>query len=133
MTASRKLTVLLLLACFALLIGSGCDQINKMTKGIPGKVQGQCLDKNGAGRGYVSVVLKEVSTGKEAYQQNAEDSGNFFFDAVEPGKYIIVTYLVGQVPVPNDCKEFNVTPGKTIMRNVVLEDVEKKSDSVPNF
>ncbi len=133
MTASRKVVVLTLLACLALLLSSGCNKINELTKGIPGKVQGQLLDKNGAGRGYVSVVLKEVETGKEAYQQNAEDSGNFFFDQVEPAKYIIVTYLVGQTPVPNNCKEFVVTPGKTIMQNVILEDVAKKESSGTDY
>jgi hypothetical protein len=122
MTACRKLAAITLLLCFALLLGSGCDKLNI---NVPGKVQGQCLDSSGAGRGYISVALKNVETGKEDYQMNAEDSGNFFFDGVEPGKYIIITYGMGKTPIPNDSSEFNVTPGKTVMKNVTLGEMEK--------
>jgi hypothetical protein len=108
----------------SLLLAGGCDKLNKALSGIPGKVQGQCLDTSGGPRGYISVVLKKVDTGEEKYQQNAEDSGNFFFDEVEPGRYQILTYLVGKKEVPNDTKEINVTPGKTVMQNVTVLDAK---------
>lgn len=119
---NKILAATLTLVAASLLLGGGCDKLNKAFSGIPGKVQGQCLDTSGGPRGYISVVLKNVETGEEKYQQNAEDSGNFFFDEVEPARYKILTYLVGKVEVPNDTKEILVTPGKTVMQNVTVMD-----------
>lgn len=119
---STAVLLALLGAALLLSLSTGCDKISKAFSGIPGKVQGQCLDKNGGPRGYISVRLQAVDTGEVKYQQNAEDSGNFFFDTVEPGKYKILTFVSATEEVPNDTKPINVTPGKTIMQNVTIVD-----------
>lgn len=102
-------------AAIAVFGGTGCDKIK-----VPGNVAGQLINEGGVGQGYLSVRLCDAKTGADVATQTAEDSGNFFFDHVDPGRYIIKTYYGGEKEVPNDCKPFTLAFAKTLKLTITL-------------
>lgn len=104
-------SVIIFSMCLAFI--SSCDKIN-----VPGNIAGQILNEAGQGQGYMSIHCIDAETGREADIQTAEDSGNFFFSKVEPGKYELKTFSMAGVEIPNDCEGVTLTAGRTL--NVVI-------------
>lgn len=99
----------------AAVTGTGCNKIK-----IPGNVAGQLINEGGVGQGYLSVKLCDAKTGVAVQTQTAEDTGNFFFDHVDPGRYVIKTYFGGEKEVPNNCKPFGLSIGKTLKLTITI-------------
>ena len=59
-----------------------------------GKVQGSVTDEAGAAIPGAQVVLRNTQTGVDVTRQTDGD-GNYVFDFVEPGEYIIVIEQTG--------------------------------------
>jgi hypothetical protein len=91
-----------------LALGAGCKEIN-----IPGNLAGQILNQAGQGQGYLSVAAIDVETGVEAQRLTAEDGGNFFFEKLDAGRYIIKTFSMAGKELPNDCPEVSLGAGRT--------------------
>jgi hypothetical protein len=115
-----RLTMRLLALCILLTAVAWSSSCDKMKVNIPGKVQGQLLSEGGQGQGYMSVQLVDPATQSVTYQMTTEDTGNFMFESVEPGKYQMKTLVGNQVKCRNDAKEIRVSPGKTVSINVVV-------------
>jgi hypothetical protein len=114
---SRILTIAALLACCLLVTVAGC---NKLNINIPGSVTGQLLNAGGQPQGYTSVKLCDVASGNEVQVQTSEDSGNFFFEKVPPGEYIIKVGNVGGSEMPCDSTPFKLGPGKTLSLTITI-------------
>lgn len=113
------------LALSALLIiaaATGCDKL----KDIPANFSGQVLDTAGVQQGYVSVALIDTETGQETYRETTEDTGNFFFEKIEPGKYTVKVLRGGSDEMPNDLGEVSISPGKTVEKTITVQQPEKK-------
>ena len=103
----------LLLAAFAL---GSCNVVGN----IPGNIAGQLMNEGGQGQGFIAVQLLDAETRTLVTSETADDKGNFMFKGVEPGRYIIKTVPVGGGELRNDCEEFNLSPGKTLTKNVII-------------
>lgn len=110
MSVLMRCTVAAMALLTMLVCASGCDKL----KNIPGNVAGIVIDSAGVGQGYITVQLIDQTTLQVMYQQTTEDSGNFFFDKCEPGKYTVTVLGMGQVPYSADVTEINLPPGKTL-------------------
>lgn len=89
-------------------LGASCKEIN-----IPGNLAGQILNQAGQGQGYMSVAAINVDTGVEVQRLTAEDGGNFFFEKIDPGTYIIKTFSMAGKEIPNDGKPVTLGAGRT--------------------
>lgn len=103
----------------ALALVAGCTELN-----IPGNLAGQVLNEAGQGQGYVSVAAVNTETGVEVSRLTAEDAGNFFFEKVEAGNYIIKTYSMSGKELPNDSEPVNVGAGRTVSVTITLQPTE---------
>jgi hypothetical protein len=103
----------------ALALVAGCPKLN-----IPGNLAGQVLNEAGQGQGYITVACVEVESGAEVARMTAEDAGNFFFEKVEAGTYIIKTYSMAGVEMPNDSEPVNIGTGRTISVVVTIQQPE---------
>lgn len=112
-TLYMTMAACLLLAAFAL---GSCNVVGN----IPGNVAGQLMNEGGQGQGFIAVQLIDAETGTLVVSENADDKGNFMFKSVEPGRYTIKTVPVGGGELRNNCEEFNLTPGKTLTKNVII-------------
>ena len=112
-TATKILIASLFL--FAIVAGTGCDKIK-----IPGNLAGQILNEAGQGQGYMSVSCVDMENGVEASRMTAEDGGNFFFEKIDPGTYIIKTFSMSGKEIPNDCKPIKMGSGRTITETIYL-------------
>jgi hypothetical protein len=91
-----------------------------LAKNIPGNVAGIVMDENGHGRGFVSVHLIDAESGIAVQVETASDTGNFMFQRVDMGTYIIKVFAIGKTELPTDCEEFKISPGKTVEKNITL-------------
>lgn len=107
------MAVCMVLLAFAL---ASCN----LVKNIPGNIAGQLMNEGGQGQGFIAVQLVDAETGQLVVTENADDKGNFMFKGVTAGKYIIKTVPVGGGELRNDCEEFNLAPGKTLTKNVII-------------
>jgi len=110
----------LIVAALAIAIMGSCNVVGN----IPGTVAGQVMDAAGNGRGYVAVQLID-ETGIPLFVENANDAGNFMFKNVDPGKYKLKVMTVGGGELQTDAEEFNLSPGKTVTINLVVQDQSK--------
>ena len=108
------------MAALAIAIMGSCNVVGN----IPGTVAGQVMDAAGNGRGYVAVQLID-ETGVPLFVENANDAGNFMFKNVDPGKYKLKVMTVGGGELQTDAEEFNLSPGKTVTINLVVQDQSK--------
>jgi len=104
-------------AALAIAVIGSCNVVSN----IPGTVAGQVMDAAGNGRGYVAVQLIEIETGQPIFVENANDAGNFMFKNVDPGKYKLKVMTVGGGELATDAEEFNLSPGKTVTINLVVQ------------
>jgi len=100
---------------FGLALVAGCPKLN-----IPGNLAGQVLNQAGQGQGYISVAVVKADSGAEVSRLTAEDSGNFFFDKVEAGSYIIKTYSMSGKELPNDSEPVSLGAGRTVQVVITL-------------
>ncbi len=110
-----------------LVAAAGCDKFKKggaFNINIPGKVAGQILNAAGQGQGFISVQVCDAESGKVVDQTTAEDSGNFFFNSVESGEYIIKVLSMGGGEMPSDAKPFKLGAGKTESLTITLTSPE---------
>jgi hypothetical protein len=127
---SRKVAVLICVLVALLVASVGCDKFKKggsLNINIPGNVAGQILNEAGQGQGFISVQICEQGSGKVVQQGTAEDSGNFFFDKVPSGEYIIKILSMGGGEMASDAKPFKLGPGKTQQLTIIL----KSKDAAP--
>jgi hypothetical protein len=117
MRPSTGLISILLIAVLALGLGTSC---NKIKMDVPGKVQGQLLDPGGQGQGYITIALEDVDTGDILYQETTEDTGNFMFESVDPGKYNVIIMVGREMKVRHDSEQINLTPGRTLSKNITV-------------
>ncbi len=110
MSVLMRCTVAILATFLLLAAFSGCDKL----KDIPGNIAGIVMSPEGVGLGYITVQLIDPATQQVMYQMTTEDSGNFFFEKIEPLKYTVVVMGMGEVPMNSDLTEINLTPGKTL-------------------
>ncbi|MBN2080658.1 carboxypeptidase regulatory-like domain-containing protein [bacterium] len=111
----------LIVAALAIASMGSCN----MVKNIPGAIAGQVMDAAGNGRGYVAVQLIDVETNQPLFVENANDAGNYMFQGVDPGKYILRVMTVGGGELPTDAKEFTLSPGKTVTVNLVIQEQDQ--------
>jgi hypothetical protein len=107
------------MALLLMTVGS-CNKINSAMKDVKAKVAGQAIDANGHGVGYLSVKLIP-DEGGDPYITVAEDSGNFMFEEVTPGKYTMQVLDVAKNELPSDNPHFYVGPGKTVTQNINVD------------
>lgn len=116
-----------ILTCLVLAVLSmavaGCD---KLKLNIPGNVAGQVTNEGGQGLGFMSVKLCDAKSGAEVQVLTAEDTGNFFFEKVDPGEYIIKLADSSGADMPSDAKPFKLGPGKTLTLTVMLKPTENQ-------
>jgi hypothetical protein len=104
-----------LISLLAVLCLAGAGSCNKLAEkmDLPGKIAGKVLNADGSGRGYVSVIL--LKDGAEVQRQNAEDTGNFFLDKIDPGTYTFRIEAMGGggKELPSEPLEVKLAMGKT--------------------
>jgi hypothetical protein len=100
-----------------------CDKINGALKQVEGKVAGQVLNTSGHGRGYVTVEL-DPTDGSDNFVTTTEEAGNFMFEDIPPGEYVMHVKLSGEASkeLPSDTPKFKLGPGRTLTQNIVLAD-----------
>ncbi len=99
----------------ALALSAGCQDLN-----IPGNLAGQVLNEAGQGQGYITVSAVDVETNAEVARLTAEDAGNFFFEKIDAGTYIIKTYSMAGKELLNDSEPVGIGAGRTITVTVTL-------------
>jgi len=119
MSTGRVLRFLAVVMLVALLLS--CDKLNSAMKSVNGKVAGIAMNEAGRGRGYITVKLLPDGGGDELMEL-ADDAGNFMFDTVPPGKYVMHAYNGGGSEIPSDTPTVNVGPGRTMNQNITLKD-----------
>ena len=92
-----------------------CDKIN-----VPGMVAGQVMTEAGVGRGLMTIALIDTATGQEIQRTQSEDGGNYTLEKVPPGTYTIKVIAIGDQEYETDIKEFKLTPGKTLQKNIII-------------
>lgn len=121
----KRVVIIICLALAVLcLMVAGCD---KLKLNIPGNVAGQVTNEGGQGIGFMSVKLCDATSGAEVQVVTAEDTGNFFFEKVDPGEYLIKLTNSSGVPMPSDSKPFKLGPGKTLTVAVMLKSPETQA------
>lgn len=116
--------ILISVVLVAVFVASGCTKIK-----VPGNVAGQVLGPGGAPQGFISVQLFDTATSAVSMVETSSDTGNFMFKGADPGKYIIKTIGIGGGELPNDCKEFTLTAGKTV--NIEVHVIAEGGEAPP--
>ena len=122
MSVLLRCTVAVVAMLSMLAVTNGCNKL----KSIPGNIAGVVIDSSGVGQGYITVQLIDQTTLQVMYQMTTEDSGGYFFDKVEPGKYTVAVLGMGQVPYSADVTEVNLPPGKTLDITITATPAPKK-------
>ena len=123
----KKIAFVLLALALGLFLAAGCNLIKGVNMKIPGNVAGQITNEGGQGQGFMSVKLINVKTSEEVQVVTAEDTGNFFFEKVDPGEYIIKLVDAGGGEMPCDAKQFKLGAGKTLTIPIVLKSKESQA------
>lgn len=124
----NKMMLLVVLAlALGLFFATGCNLLKNLNVKIPGNVAGQVTNEGGQGQGFMSVKLCDAKTGAEVQVVTAEDTGNFFFDKVDPGEYVIKLMNTGGGDMPCDAKPFKLGAGKTVTVTVVIKSAESQA------
>jgi hypothetical protein len=125
---NKKLMFVVLALALGLFLSAGCNLLKNVSKiSIPGTVAGQVTNEGGQGQGYMSVKLCDAKSGEEIQVVTAEDTGNFFFDKVEPGEYIVKLSNTGGGDMPCDAKAFKLGPGKTQTLAIMIKSKETQA------
>jgi hypothetical protein len=122
---NKKLMFVVLALALGLFLCAGCNLLKSVSKlSIPGTIAGQVTNEGGQGQGYMSVKLCDAKSGEEVQVVTAEDTGNFFFEKVDPGEYIIKLASTSGGDMPCDSKAFKLGPGKTETLTIMIKSTE---------
>jgi hypothetical protein len=103
-----KIALCIIFVC-VMLGALACNRVN-----IPGMVAGRVLGEGDMPMAFTSCSLTSVDTGEVTAVETTGEAGNFTFKDVMPGKYNIKVTGIGGAEYNSDCKEFSLSPGKTL-------------------
>jgi hypothetical protein len=109
---------MLTIAASFIVVCNSCNVVGN----IPGNIAGQVMNEGGQGRGFVAVQLVNVETGQVWGTENTDDKGSYMLKNVDPGKYILKVLVIGGSELPTDCEEFSLSPGKTLKKDLIIQD-----------